>query len=540
MFTRLTIRTQLGVAFGLMICFLVLSSWMGYQSTKAMHADMAGFVHGSNARYTLAEELQAAVFKRAVHARNLVNAANASDKDQEFALVVAANKQVGAKLAALTQRMQDADETPRGRALVEDIAKVEAKYEPVALAVVDLGMKGQREQAIEKINLECRPLLVALVSKSEEYAAYATQRSQMMVTEADASFHRNLQLLAGIALVALLSAFLMAAAMIRYLGKALGAEPSELRATAESVAHGDLTCKEQFARAPAGSVLAYMAAMQGSLVEIVGRVRSASGNLATGVQQIAAGGMDLSQRTEEQASALEETAATMEELNGAARKSAEGAQAANELASNASVVAERGGAQVAQVVVTMQGISASSRRIGEITSVIDGIAFQTNILALNAAVEAARAGEQGRGFAVVASEVRHLAQRSAEAAKEIKQLIHDSVLQVSSGTNLVTEAGATIRDVVDVVQRVGHMVESISQASAEQERAIAQIGEAVTQLDQTTQQNAALVEESAAASQNLQLQTRELVETVSVFKLDVSTEPVSPLTRIASRRWSAA
>ncbi len=540
MFTRLTIRTQLGVAFGLMICFLVLSSWMGYQSTKAMHADMAGFVHGSNARYTLAEELQAAVFKRAVHARNLVNAANASDKDQEFALVVAANKQVGAKLAALTQRMQDADETARGRALVEEIAKVEAKYLPVALAVVDLGMKGQREQAIEKINVECRPLLVALVSKSEEYAAYATQRSQMMVTEADASFHRNLQLLAGIAFVALLSAVIMATAMIRFLGKALGAEPSELRATAESVAHGDLTRNERFARAPEGSVLAYMAAMQSSLVEIVGRVRSATDNLATGVQQIAAGGLDLSQRTEEQVSALEETAATMEELNGAARKSAEGAQAANQLAGNASVVAERGGAQVAQVVLTMQGISASSRRIGEITSVIDGIAFQTNILALNAAVEAARAGEQGRGFAVVASEVRHLAQRSAEAAKEIKQLIHDSVLQVSSGTSLVTEAGATIRDVVDVVQRVGQMVEEISHASAEQERAIAQIGESVTQLDHTTQQNAALVEESAAASQNLQLQTRELVETVSVFKLDVPTERVSPLTRIASPRWSAA
>ncbi len=540
MFTRLTIRAQLSIAFGLMIGFLVLTSWMGYRSTQAMHADMAGFVQGSNARSTLAEELQAAVFKRAVHARNLVNAANATDKDQEFALVVAANKQVGAKLAALTQRMQDADETVRGRALVDDIAKVEAKYLPVALAVVDLGMKGQREQAIEKINVECRPLLVALVSKSEEYAAYATQRSQMMVTEADASFHRNLQLLAGIALVALLSAFLMAAAMIRYLGKALGAEPSELRATAESVAHGDLTCKEQFARAPEGSVLAYMAAMQGSLVEIVGRVRSASDNLATGVQQIAAGGMDLSQRTEEQASALEETAATMEELNGAARKSSEGAQAANELASNASVVAERGGAQVAQVVVTMQGISASSRRIGEITSVIDGIAFQTNILALNAAVEAARAGEQGRGFAVVASEVRHLAQRSAEAAKEIKQLIHDSVLQVSSGTNLVTEAGATIRDVVDVVQRVGHMVESISQASAEQERAIAQIGEAVTQLDQTTQQNAALVEESAAASQNLQYQTKELVDTVSIFKLDPEAGSEPAPRRAPELRWAVA
>ena len=520
MSSPLTIRAQLSLAFGLMIGFLILVSWMGYRSTNAMHADMSSFVKGVNARSTLAEELQAGVFKRAVHARNLVNAANESDKQQEFTLVVAANKQVGAKLAALTKRMQDADETPRGRALVAEIAKIEAQYEPVALAVVDLAMKGQRDQAIQKINVECRPLLVALVSKSEEYAAYATQRSEMMVADAEASFHRNLQLLAGIALVALLAAVIMATAMIRYLGRALGAEPSDLRATAESVAHGDLTTKAQFARAPEGSVLAYMGAMQGSLVEIVGRVRSASDNLATGVQQIATGSMDLSQRTEEQASALEETAATMEELNGAARKSAEGAQAANELASNASAVAQRGGAQVAQVVDTMQGISASSRRIGEITSVIDGIAFQTNILALNAAVEAARAGEQGRGFAVVASEVRHLAQRSAEAAKEIKQLIQDSVVQVNSGTNLVTEAGATMRDVVDVVQRVGHMVEEISHASAEQERAIAQIGEAVTQLDQTTQQNAALVEESAAASQNLEYQTRELVQTVSIFKLD--------------------
>jgi methyl-accepting chemotaxis protein-1 (serine sensor receptor) len=520
MFSSLTIRAQLTCAFGLMIGFLALVFAMGYRSTDAMHEDMSRFVQGVNARSTLVEELQAAVFKRAVHARNLVNAANESDKQQEFALVVAANKQVGSKLTALRARMQDADETQRGRTLVDEIVRVETLYEPVALAVVDLAIKGQREQAIAKINVECRPLLVALVAKSEEYAAYATERSQQMLSSAERSFQRNLQLLAGIALMALLAAALMAATIIRYLARALGAEPSALRATAQSVAQGDLTTKAAFAQAPEGSVLAYLATMQGSLVDIVGRVRHASENLAAGVQEIATGSMDLSQRTEEQASALEETAATMEELNGAARKSAEGAQAANQLASDASVVAQRGGAQVAQVVDTMQMIQASSRRIGEITGVIDGIAFQTNILALNAAVEAARAGEQGRGFAVVASEVRQLAQRSAEAAKEIKQLIQDSVTQVSSGTSLVSEAGVTIRDVVDVVQRVGEMVDGISQASAEQERAIAQIGEAVNQLDQTTQQNAALVEESAAASQNLESQTQALVRTVAVFKLD--------------------
>jgi methyl-accepting chemotaxis protein len=230
----------------------------------------------------------------------------------------------------------------------------------------------------------------------------------------------------------------------------------------------------------------------------------------------------LSARTEHQASALEETAASMEELSAAVHQNADGAREANQLALQASAVASRGGHVVGQVVETMKGINDSSRRIADIISVIDGIAFQTNILALNAAVEAARAGEQGRGFAVVASEVRLLAGRSADAAKEIKTLINVSVERVEQGSSLVDQAGATMTDVVTSIRRVTDIMGSISAASAEQSSGVAQIGEAITQMDQVTQQNAALVEEMAAAASSLQSQAEDLVQSVSVFTLDAA------------------
>ncbi|WP_310383917.1 methyl-accepting chemotaxis protein, partial [Roseateles sp.] len=252
---------------------------------------------------------------------------------------------------------------------------------------------------------------------------------------------------------------------------------------------------------------------------IVASVRENSESVATGSGQIAQGNADLSQRTEEQASALEQTAATMDELSSTVRNNADNASQANQLALSAQAVASQGGAVVGEVVETMKGINASSKKISDIISVIDGIAFQTNILALNAAVEAARAGEQGRGFAVVASEVRSLAQRSAEAAKEIKTLINASVERVELGTVLVDKAGVTMSEIVDSIRRVAAIVGEISSASAEQSSGIAQVGEAITQMDKVTQQNAALVEESAAAAESLRQQADQLVQVVAVFKL---------------------
>ena len=289
---------------------------------------------------------------------------------------------------------------------------------------------------------------------------------------------------------------------------------------AQTVAAGDLGSTIAVDRGDEiGTLLGALKLMNTSLVAIVGDVRNASDSIATGSAQIAHGNADLSQRTEEQASNLQQTAASMEELTATVKHNADTARRASELAEGASRVAAQGGAVVGQVVTTMEGITDSSKKITDIIGVIDGIAFQTNILALNAAVEAARAGEQGRGFAVVASEVRSLAQRSATAAKEIKVLIGESVGKVENGTRLVADAGRTMGDIVDQVRRVSTLITEISDASDEQSRGIGQIGDAVAQLDQVTQQNAALVEESAAAAESLRVQADTLAKTVATFRL---------------------
>jgi methyl-accepting chemotaxis protein len=314
----------------------------------------------------------------------------------------------------------------------------------------------------------------------------------------------------------------------RSVRRQLGADPGQLAASLDRMAAGDLGPVAGADRAPAGSVLAAMSTMRENLAGIVTQVRSGSDSIATASSQIAQGNQDLSSRTEQQASSLQETAASMEELGSTVKQNADNARQANQLAQGASEVAVKGGTVVAQVVDTMKGINDSSKKIADIISVIDGIAFQTNILALNAAVEAARAGEQGRGFAVVAGEVRSLAQRSAEAAKEIKSLITDSVERVESGSALVDQAGATMDEVVTAIRRVTDIMGEITSASAEQSQGVSQVGEAVSQMDQVTQQNAALVEESAAAAESLKQQAQTLVQAVSVFKLAHGSAVASP------------
>ena len=291
-------------------------------------------------------------------------------------------------------------------------------------------------------------------------------------------------------------------------------------ASAQSMSKGDMTMRlETGGKDEIAQLLRAQETMRQSLQQIVAKVRQGSESVSTASTEIAQGNHDLSSRTESQASALQQTASSMEELASTVRQNADNAKQANQLAQSASSVAVQGGEVVAQVVDTMKGISASSKRIADIISVIDGIAFQTNILALNAAVEAARAGEQGRGFAVVASEVRTLAGRSAEAAKEIKTLINDSVARVEQGTTLVDRAGNTMNDVVSSIRRVTDIMGDISSASSEQSTGVSQIGEAVTNMDQATQQNAALVEEMAAAATSLKNQAQDLVQAVAVFRL---------------------
>ncbi len=324
----------------------------------------------------------------------------------------------------------------------------------------------------------------------------------------------------GALLVAMVAvAGFLSVLFVRSIVSQLGAEPAEAAHVVRAVAAGDLSVPIRLRPGDTISLMAQLKAMQNSLEGVVDQVRQGSMRVADASAEIAQGNQDLSSRTEQQASALEETSASMEELGSTVRQNADSARQANELANGASAVAVKGGTVVGQVVDTMKGINDASKKISDIISVIDGIAFQTNILALNAAVEAARAGEQGRGFAVVASEVRNLAQRSAEAAKEIKTLINASVERVEQGSALVDQAGITMHEIVTAIQRVTDIMGEISSASSEQSAGVAQVGEAITRMDQTTQQNAALVEESAAAAESLKGQAQQLVQAVAVFKL---------------------
>jgi methyl-accepting chemotaxis protein len=334
--------------------------------------------------------------------------------------------------------------------------------------------------------------------------------------EAAEMAHGAIVLMLSLATAATLAAAGLGVLLTRSITRPIG----QAAGVAKAVAAGDLgSAIKSKGDDETAQLLRSLAQMQATLVGIVGGVRGNAEGVATASVQIAQGNVDLSQRTEEQASALEQTSATMEELSSTVRNNADSAKQANQLAVGASEVAAKGGAVVGQVVTTMKGINDSSRKISDIISVIDGIAFQTNILALNAAVEAARAGEQGRGFAVVASEVRSLAQRSAAAAKEIKSLITGSVEQVERGTALVDQAGNTMAEIVGAIRRVTDIVGEISAASVEQSAGVSQVSEAVTQMDQATQQNAALVEQSTAAAEQLKLQAQQLVQSMAVFRL---------------------
>ena len=360
------------------------------------------------------------------------------------------------------------------------------------------------------------PQMRASVAAIERLVAHQDRVFDQAHAEIDALQVSGRRVLVGVGVFALLSAALFGWLLARGITRPL-AHAVDL---ARRVASGDLTADIRVGSSDeVGKLLEALKAMNDSLLETVGAVRAGTGAIVNASQEIAAGNLDLSARTEQQAGSLEETASSMEELTGTVRQNADNARQADVLARNASLLASRGGEVVARVVATMASINASSKKIADIIGVIDGIAFQTNILALNAAVEAARAGEQGRGFAVVASEVRNLAQRSAAAAREIRNLIGASVEQVDSGGRLVDEAGATMQEIVQGIARVTDIMSEIAAASAEQTRGIEQVNAAITQMDGVTQQNAALVEEAAAAAASLQDQAESLAALVSVFHL---------------------
>ena len=394
--------------------------------------------------------------------------------------------------------------------------KLEQEFKPIADRNLRLAVEGRTDEALAVLVGETIPMRNRLLAW---LAAERQRQTDMLHTEIEGiqaeALKTRVQLLA---LVAVIAVGLLAFSW--YIAHVLRQRVAASRRVAERVRDGDLTVPVlDGARDEFSPLLASMAEMQQALSTVVSSVRQGSDSVATASAEIAQGNNDLSARTEQQAGALEQTAASMDELGATVRQNADNAQQASEFARTASETASRGGEVMEEVVRTMRGIDESSHQIAEIIGVIDGIAFQTNILALNAAVEAARAGEQGRGFAVVASEVRSLAQRSAGAARQIKELITASVDRARQGSELVGRAGETMAEVVDSIRRVTDVVAEISVASREQSAGVGQVGEAVTHMDQMTQQNAALVQESAAAADALRVQAERLVAAVAVFRL---------------------
>ncbi|SOY60045.1 METHYL-ACCEPTING CHEMOTAXIS TRANSDUCER TRANSMEMBRANE PROTEIN [Cupriavidus taiwanensis] len=534
-FRSLSIRTRLLAGFGTLAGVVLVVSAYSLHALGEATAGFNDYLDGLNARAEMAAQVRNAVDRRAIAARNLVLVTDAAELEREKADALRAHEDVQARLARLSEMVRQPGVSDDARKLVDDVAKVEAQYGPVATGIVGLAVERKIEEAVARIDKQCRPLLAALIRSTDAYAEFTRLRQKEMERrlEADYKRQRNLLILISLvsAVIALAGGVLITRAITRPIQRAVE--------VAGTVAGGNLGARIEVDRHDeTGRLLAALRDMNERLTATVTRVRASSGNIAISTSEIARGNADLSSRTEEQAASLEETAASMEELTETVRQNTENARQASELARSAADVAQRGSTTVQRVVGTMQDISASSSKIAEITGIIEGIAFQTNILALNAAVEAARAGEQGRGFAVVASEVRGLAQRSSSAAKEIKELIEASGRQVQDGSSLASEAGQTMAEVTQAVARVTGIVEEIATASAEQTRGIEQVNQAIVQIDQVTQQNASLVSEAANASRALEEQGRELSEVVAFFRLpgEAGTMPAVAATLAAPRR----
>ncbi|WP_016832139.1 methyl-accepting chemotaxis protein [Herbaspirillum lusitanum] len=512
------IGARLGIGFGFLVLLLVSMAVLGVTRLSGLNEQMDEVINDKYPKTVLANDIIKNVNVIARSSRNVLLMTDADEIGKEMQTI----KKAGDSTKATLEKLDSLITGDKGRALMKSIMDARTQYNVGRDEVLRLVVAGAKNDATMLLLQTVRPLQLTYMSAVETLIAHQNELMQVASKEVEEEYIEARNLVIALSVIALVFAGLIAWLVTRSITSPL----SRAVKVAETVAAGDLTSQfDASAKDETGQLLRALRAMNDNLLDIVSRVRHGTDTIATASTQIAAGNLDLSSRTEQQASSLEETASSMEELTSTVKQNAENAREANKLAVSASAVAVEGGNVVGKVVHTMESINASSRKIVDIISVIDGIAFQTNILALNAAVEAARAGEQGRGFAVVASEVRTLAQRSAAAAKEIKSLIDDSVEKVDSGSKLVEQAGQTMNEVVSSVRRVTDIVGEITEASREQSEGIEQVNQAVTQMDQVTQQNAALVEEAAAAAQSLQDQATSLSQIVGVFKIDSNRLP---------------
>ena len=527
----LKISTQLALGFGLMALLLVLMGAITLIKLGTVHERFDLVINDRVVKIKEINEVEDQLNQAARSLRNMLLFDKPEQVQAEFARIEESRQ----RIAGAMEKLQRQITTGRGRELLQGVQSARQAYLPAMERFLALVRQQQTEAARGLLLSELRPAQLAYFQALDALVEF---QEQLLQEDATAAFSAESAVRAAVLVVGL-AALAFAVALGWLITRSVTQPIHSAIEVARAVAAGDLSQRvEAQGHNETAQLLAALQAMQASLVDVVGRVRQNAESVATASAQIAQGNQDLSGRTEEQASALQQTAASMEQLNSSVQQNTDGAKQANQLAQGASSVAERGGSVVQEVVATMKEINDSSRRISDIIGVIDGIAFQTNILALNAAVEAARAGEQGRGFAVVAGEVRSLAQRSAEAAREIKSLIMASVERVERGSLLADQAGDTMTDVVTAIKRVTDLMGEISAASVEQSNGVAQIGGAVSQMDQTTQQNAALVEESAAAAESLRVQAAQLVDAVAVFR--IAAEAAKPAVQAAEPSKTAA
>nr|WP_315248945.1 methyl-accepting chemotaxis protein [uncultured Duganella sp.] len=509
---NLKIGTRLAAGFGLVLALMILMTVIGIR-----HMHSVATATSEMMQQPLAKERMISDWYRLIHTSVRRTTAISKSTDPSLGAYFADDtKQSVAEINKLQKSVEALIEGNEEKAMYEKLKEYRKLYGESRDKIVALKKEGQLDEAAQELEQRFTPAGKAYLGNLGALLEHQRKSMDGQAGQIASLYQSNRAFMVIFGLVVLTLGVLCAWRLTRGITVPL----CQAVAIAEAVAHRDLTTHiEVDSTDETGRLLQSLQKMNDGLIDIVTQVRDGTESISTASNQIAAGNLDLSGRTEEQASSLEETASSMEELTATVKQNADNARQANQLAVKASEVAQRGGGVVSEVVSTMEAINGSSRKIADIISVIDGIAFQTNILALNAAVEAARAGEQGRGFAVVASEVRNLAQRSAAAAKEIKALIDDSLDKVDAGSMLVTQAGTTMTEVVDSIQRVTDIMGEITSATHEQSSGIEQVNQAIGQMDQVTQQNAALVEEAAAAAASLHDQADALTAIVAVFKL---------------------